>query len=97
MPEGFSASLPVRRADGSRTQVDFVPQRVAYLPTLNDRLALLARLASLTLTALLGVLLVWARPGLMTWSLLLAFLSLAPGRLLFVHFLAFETAGRAPL
>ena len=90
LPEGFSASLPVRRADGSRTQVDFVPQRVEYLPTLNDRLALLARLVSFTVMAVVGVFMVWARPGLMTWSLLLAFLASAPARPWLAYFLAVE-------
>ncbi|NJD32610.1 MAG: hypothetical protein FIB04_12085, partial [Gammaproteobacteria bacterium] len=36
MPEGFSAPLPVRHADGSTSTVTLVPDSVAYLPTLND-------------------------------------------------------------
>ena len=97
-PMDSGASLPVRRADGSRIQVDFTPQRVAYLPTLNDRMALLARLISLTVMAVVGVFMVWARPGLMTWSLLLAFSSGWPsGRPpgLFTFF-AFEATGARP-
>jgi len=90
MPEGFTGTLPVRRADGTRAVVTLAPKRVAYLPTLNDRLALLARLAGLTAVALVGVLLVWARPGLMTWSLLLAFVATAPAKVWSEYFLAFR-------
>ena len=90
MPEGFSATLPVRHYDGTRSLVALAPERVAFLPTLNDRLALLARLSCLTLGILVGVALVWARPGLMTWSLLLAFMSAAPVAIWAVHWLAAE-------
>jgi hypothetical protein len=89
MPEGFSAALPVRHADGSQTVVSLVPTRVTYLPTLNDKLALLARLAGLTLGVLIGVFMVWARPGLMTWSLLIAYLSLYPTRVFADYYLGF--------
>ena len=71
MPEGFSGALAVRHGDGSTSVVGIVPESVAYLPTLNDRLALLARLTSLVVMTLIGVIMVWARPGLMTWSLCL--------------------------
>ena len=72
MPEGFSGTLPVRHADGSRQIVTLVPQRVEYLESLNDRLAVLAQLTASTVVVLLGVFMVWARPGLMTWSLVVA-------------------------
>lgn len=90
MPEHFSASLPVRHVDGTRSVVALVPESVAYLPSLNDRLALLARLVSLILVALVGVIMVWARPGLMTWSVLLAFLSGYPTRVFADYYLGFE-------
>ena len=97
MPEGFSAAcrcaMPMARA----TQVDFVPQRVEYLPTLNDRLALLARLVALTIMTVLGVFMVWARPSLMTWSLLLAFSAGWPARPWTAYFLAFEALGPASI
>jgi hypothetical protein len=80
MPEGFRGALPLRRADGTRTTVEFAPERVAYLPTINDRLALLARLGALTIMIVIGSFLVWARPSLMTWSLLLSIAALPPGR-----------------
>lgn len=54
MPAGFSASVPVHHADGSRTVVRLEPTRVAYAPTLNDRLALVARLCAHTIALLLG-------------------------------------------
>ena len=90
MPEGFSDTLPVRHADGSRAVVALAPDRVIYLPTLNDRLALLARLTSLAVMAMVGVFMVWVRPGLMTWSLLLAFLSGYPTRVFADYYLGFE-------
>ena len=77
MPEGFSATLPVRHADGSTTVATLAPERVAYLPSLNDRMALLSRLAALPISILLGVWVVWARPSLMAWCLLLAMTALA--------------------
>jgi hypothetical protein len=93
MPEGFSATLPVRHADGARQVVTLVPERVAYLPSPNDRLAYLARLCGVTISIALGVFMVWARPGLMTWSLLLAFVALEPLRPCVTYHLAYE-AGR---
>ena len=90
MPEAFSASLPVRHADGSRAVVTLAPERVEYLPTLNDRLALVARLAGLTLGVLIGVFMVWVRPGLMTWSLLFAYLPGFPTRVFADYYLGFE-------
>jgi hypothetical protein len=58
---------------------------------LNDRLALLARLSGLTVALLIGALLVWARPCLMTWSLFLMVLGTAPGLILVVYYTAFST------
>jgi len=72
VPEGFSAALQVRHADGSSTRVGVVPEHVAYLPTLNDRLALVARLSAGSIALLLGVVVIWARPGLMAWCFFLA-------------------------
>jgi len=95
MPAGFSASLPVRHADGSRSIVVLRPDAVEYLPTLNDRLALLARLASLVIMTLVGAVMVWARPGLMTWSLLASFVSGFPVRVYADYFLAYA-AGPPP-
>jgi hypothetical protein len=95
MPEGFSASLPVRHADGSRSIVVLQPDAVAYLPTSNDRLALLARLTGLVVMTLAGALMVWARPGLMTWSLLASFVSGFPVRVYADYFLAYA-AGPQP-
>ena len=98
MPEGFSATLPVRRVDGTRTVVPLAPDRVEYLPTLNDRLALLARLASLLIMLLAGAFLIWARPGLMTWSLLAGFVSGFPVRIYADYFLAYMAGpGFSPL
>jgi hypothetical protein len=93
MPEGFSASLPVRHADGSRAVVALAPKRVAYLPTLNDRLALLSRLAGVAFATLVGIFMVWARPGLMTWSLLLGTIAALPVRSWVAYYLAFEATG----
>jgi hypothetical protein len=90
MPEGFSGTLPVRRADGSRAVVTLEPERVAYLSTLNDRMALLTRLVSLTLMALVGVFMVWMRPGVLTWSVLLIALSGLPARIFADYYLGFE-------
>lgn len=95
MPEGFRASLPVRFSDGTRKFVTLSPERVAYLPTLNDRLALLAQLCSLTIGILIGVFLVWARPAPMTWTLLLAYFAAAPFVTWVTYYLAFE-AGPGP-
>jgi hypothetical protein len=90
MPAGFSATLPVRHADGSKTLASLAPERVSYLPTLNDRLALLARLSALTIAILLGVFVVWARPSLMAWCLLLAMIATAPVGPWKIHYFAFE-------
>ena len=90
MPEGFTGTLPVRHLGGSTSIVMLAPERVTYLPTLNDKLALLARLAGLTLGVLIGVFMVWMRPGLMTWSLLLAYLPGFPVRVFADYYLGFE-------
>jgi len=91
MPEGFSATLPARHVDGSQTNVTLAPQRVAYLSSVNDRLALVARLCSLTLLMLVGVFMVWARPSLMTWALLFGLAASAPFLAAWVPFyLAFK-------
>ena len=97
MPEGFSATLPVRHADGSRTVATLAPERVSYLPSLNDRLALLARLSALTIVILLAVMVVWARPGLMAWSLVLAMIAIAPIAPSRIYYLAFEAGHRINL
>jgi hypothetical protein len=89
MPEGFSARLPVRHADGSRSIVALLPDPVEYLPTWNDKLALLARLTGLVVMTLAGALMVWARPGVMTWSLLASFVSGFPVRAYADYFLAY--------
>ena len=93
MPEGFSATLPVRHADGSTTVATLAPERVAYLPSLNDRMALLSRFAALPISILLGVWVVWARPSLMAWCLLLAMTATGPVAPWRIHYFAFE-AGR---
>ena len=90
MPDGFSSTLPVRHGDGSKSVVALVPESVAYLPTLNDRLALVARLSSLVVMMLVAVVMVWARPGLMTWSLLIGSLSGFPARVFADFYLGFE-------
>jgi hypothetical protein len=92
MPEGFTATLPVRHADGTRSIFRLAPERVTYLPTLNDKLALVARLGGLTTLMLVGLILVWARPGLMTWSLLLVTASTAPAKIWSTYFLAYKAA-----
>jgi len=89
MPEGFSASLPVRHADGTRSAVTIAPERVAYLPSLNDQMATVARLTIVTFLTLIGVALVWVRPGLMTWSFVVGCLSGYPPFLYVTYFLAF--------
>ncbi len=90
MPEGFIAALPVRRADGSSTVATFVPLRVAYLPTLYDQLGMVARLIASTIGILLGVFVVWARPSLMAWSMLLAMTSVPPPVSWRIYYFAFE-------
>lgn len=94
MPAGFSASIEVRHPDGTRRLVSIAPLRVSYLPSPLDHLSLAAFLTGSTMMLLLGVFLVWARPGLMTWSLLLASCSWFPYIPWGTHYLAFE-AGNA--
>ena len=91
MPEGFTARLPVQRADGSRTLLMLAPDRVPYLPGLNDVMALMADLVTASVVILLGVVLIWARPGLMTWSLFLAYFAAFPYYSWITYLLAFET------
>ena len=90
MPEGFSATLPVRRADGSSTVATFVPLRVAYLPTLYDQAAMVARLVASTIGIVLGVFVVWARPSLMAWCLLLTMTSVPPPVSWRIYYFAYE-------
>lgn len=99
MPAGFSATLPVRHADGSRTVIRLEPARVAYAPTLNDRLALVARLSAHTIAVLLGIVVVWAHPGLMAWSFFLSSLCAFPLRPWINFAFAFEPGwlGLAPV
>lgn len=97
MPADFSATLPVRHADGSRTVAHLVPTRVAYAPTLNDRLALVARLTAGTVGLLLGVFVVWARPGLMAWFFYLAMTFAFPFRVWVEFAFAFDNGYRLGL
>ncbi len=100
MPERFSATLPVRHVDGSRAIVTIAPRRAAYLPTLHSRIALLARLSGYTVSILVAIFMVWARPSLMTWSLLLAMIWSFPSDPWASVFLAFEAGpdlGSMPL
>jgi hypothetical protein len=97
MPESFSASLSVRHADGSHSTVLLRPDAVQYLPTTNDKLALLARLTGLLVMTLAGALMVWARPGLMTWSLLAGFVSGFPVRIYADYFLAYAAGPHSSL
>jgi len=90
MPEGFSGGLQVRRSDGTRTVVTLEPERVAYLPTLTDRVALVVRLCSLTLLVLICVIMVWARPSVMTWGLFIGALAATPFRVWLPYFFAFK-------
>ena len=93
MPAGFRASLPVVRADGRREVATLAPERVAFLPTMNDRIALWVRMISCTVFTLIAVLMVWLRPGVMTWSLMMWSVSGNPS-IIFVHyFLAFQSSG----
>jgi hypothetical protein len=85
----------MRQADGSRSIVLLRPYAVEYLPTSNDRLALLARMTGLVLLTLAGALMVWARPGPMTWSLLASFVSGFPVRVYADYYLAY-VAGPQP-
>ena len=95
MPDGFSATLRVRHADGSRAIVTITPGRAAYLPTLHSRIALLARLSGFTVSILVAIFMIWARPSLMTWSLLLAMIWSFPSEPWANVFYAFE-AGLGP-
>lgn len=92
MPEGFTATVGVRRPDGSGTTVSLAPRRAAFLPTLNDRISLLAFLSGSTIFLLLGAFLVWARPGWITWSLLLAGCSAFPYVPWGAYYLAFHAS-----
>ena len=94
VPEGFAERLPVRRANGSRTLVMLKPHRVPFLPHLNDVMATAAQLTTASVVILLGVVLIWARPGLMTWSLFVAYFAAFPYFPWTAYLLAFET-GRA--
>jgi hypothetical protein len=89
MPEGFTGTLPVRHSDGSSALVTLVPERVAYLPTTTDRVALIVRLCSFTLLILVAALLVWTHPSVMTWSLFLGMVSAAPFRVWEPFYFAF--------
>jgi hypothetical protein len=93
MPEGFTGTLTVRHADGSRTIVSLEPERVAYLPTTADRVALIVRLCTMTLLMLAYVLLVWTHPSVMTWSLFLGGFSAAPFRVWVPYYFAFAAGG----
>jgi len=95
MPEGFSATLRVRHVDDSRAIVTIAPGRAAYLPTLHSRIALLARLSGFTVSILVAILMIWARPSLMTWALLLAMIWSFPSDPWASVFYAFE-AGPDP-
>ena len=90
MPQGFSGSLPVRHVDGTKSVVMLTPERVSYLPHPSDRLVWLLRLIAHTFQLVIVVLIVWARPCLMTWSLLLGCFGALPVRPWAVYFLAFE-------
>jgi hypothetical protein len=94
MPGGFRGSLPVRHQDGTTSVVGLEPGRVALLPTFSDRAAWTLRLVSAALLTSLAVFLIWARPGLMTWCLLLWFTSGWPVRLLTDISLAVEARSR---
>jgi hypothetical protein len=78
MPEGFSATLPVRRADGTRSVVAITPERAAYLPRTYDRLALLAHLCALAVGVTFGLIVVTVYPSLMSWCVLFSMLSTGP-------------------
>ena len=67
VPEGFSATLPVRHADGTRSVVAITPERVAYLPRTYDRIALLAHLCALAVGVTFGLIVVTVCPSLMSW------------------------------
>lgn len=92
MPEGFTAPVSVRRPDGTGTTVWMAPHRAAFLPRLSDRISLVAFLSGSTIFILLGAFLVWARPGMMTWSLLLAGCSTFPYIPWGAYYLAFHAS-----
>ncbi len=93
MPEGFTGTLPVRHANGTRSIVTLVPERIAFLPTFNDRAALVIRMVSGATFLLMAVFLVWARPGVMTWCFLIFGTSGNPSVLYANYYLAFEATG----
>ena len=93
MPVGFEATVSVRRPDGTRTTVALAPQGAAYLPTPGDRVSLVAFLCGSTILLLVAAFLVWARPGTMTWSLLLASCSSFPYIPWGAYYLAFHAGG----
>lgn len=90
MPQGFTGTLPVRHHDGRRTVVTLAPERVAYLPTTTDRVALIVRLGALTLLALVAALLVWTHPSVMTWSFFFGMVSGAPSRVWVQFYFAYS-------
>jgi hypothetical protein len=91
MPEGFAARLPVQRTNGSRSLVMFKPDRVPFLPALSDVMATAAQLITASVVILLGVVLIWARPGLMAWSLFMAYFAAFPYFPWTAYVLAFES------
>jgi hypothetical protein len=91
VPEGFAAQVQVHRANGSRTLLMFKPNRVPFLPGLDDVMATAAQLTTASVVILLGVVLIWARPGLMTWSLFMAYFAAFPYFPWTAYVLAFET------
>jgi hypothetical protein len=78
MPEGFSATLPVRHAEGTRSVVTVSPERVDYLPRTYDRIALLVRLCALAAGVAFGLSVVTAYPSLMSWCVLLSMMAMGP-------------------
>jgi hypothetical protein len=91
MPEGFAARMPVQRADGALSLVLFKPDRVPFLPASNDVMATAAQLITASVVILLGVVLIWLRPGFMTWSLFMAYFAAFPYFPWTAYLLAFET------
>lgn len=90
MPEGFSATLPVRHADGTRSAVTIVPERVDYLPRTYDRIALLVRLCALAVGLVFGLTVVSVYPSLMSWCVLGSMMSMGPILPWRTSYLAFE-------
>jgi hypothetical protein len=64
---------------------------VPFLPGLSDVMSLMADLTTTSIALLLGVVLIWARPGLMTWSLFLAYFAAMPYYSWTTHLLAYES------